>query len=292
VSYAIIRSGIIEHLLSGKLSLFDLGIYTVVHLQADFKTGIWRGSAPRILGTAPAGTSLRAVQRAIENLTEIRFLRTFRDRGVRGNFPYLVDKYDVRIGALKGLRLNAWKSESWQKPCYERDRCGVAESDRGTAPYQYVSRTSNQEEGKTYRRQKQSPADPRHPVVFLSCHDEFQSKFHQKPTWGGKDRKKLSDFLREHPSVAAEDILRRYRNLLDSGAHFHAEKHGSLFHLLSNFDVFMDGPVFDRVTGGSNGNNGSKSHRAGVTTAAAVVSVLGSRKVAHGIQSALPTGSD
>ena len=291
MSYAIIRSGIVEHLLSSRLSLFDLGIYTVIHLQADFKTGIWRGSAPRILATAPAGTSLRAVQRGLENLAEIRFLRPFRDRGARGNYPCLVDKYDVRIGALKGLRLNAWKSESWRKPFYERDQCGVAEGVAERAPYQYPV-TSNQEEGKTYRRQKPSPADPRHLVVFVACRDAFESKFGQKPTWGGKERKKLSDFLREHSSVEAEKIVRRYRNLLESTAHFHAEKRGSLFHLLSNFDVFMDGPVFDRVTGGSNGNNGSKSHRAGVTTAAALVSVLGSRKVAHGIQPALPTGSD
>jgi hypothetical protein len=119
VSYAIIRSGIVEHLLSGKLSLFDLGIYTVVHLQADFKTGIWRGSAPRILATSPVGTSLRAVQRGLETLNDIRFLRSFHQRGVRGNYPVLIDKYDVRIGALKGMRLNAWKSESCEKPAYE-----------------------------------------------------------------------------------------------------------------------------------------------------------------------------
>ena len=118
-SYAVIRSGIIEHLLSGRLSLFDFGVYTVVHLQANFRTGIWRGSAPRILATSPRGASLRAVQRGLETLNEIGFLRSFHQRGLRGNYPVLIDKYDVRTGALKGMRLNAWKSESWEKPRYE-----------------------------------------------------------------------------------------------------------------------------------------------------------------------------
>ena len=150
--YAIIRSGIIEHLISGRLSLFDLGVYAVIHLQADFRTGIWRGSAPRIQATSPAGTSLRAVQRGLETLNEIGFLRSFHQRGLRGNYPVLIDKYDVRTGALKGMRLNAWKSESWEKPKYEL----VAESVAERAP---SSVSSKQESVKQQPAASSKPED-------------------------------------------------------------------------------------------------------------------------------------
>jgi hypothetical protein len=117
--FAILRSGILDHLLAGKLGYGELGIYAAVHLQADFRTGIWIGSAPRILATAPRGTSLREVQRRLQTLTEIRFLRPFHTHGARGNFPWLIDKYEVKLGALKGKRLNAWQSVSWRSPFYE-----------------------------------------------------------------------------------------------------------------------------------------------------------------------------
>jgi hypothetical protein len=117
--FAILRSGILDHLLAGKLGYGELGIYAAVHLQADFRTGIWVGSAPRILATAPRGTSLREVQRRLQTLTEIGFLRPFHTHGARGNFPWLIDKYEVKLGALKGKRLNALQSDSWRSPFYE-----------------------------------------------------------------------------------------------------------------------------------------------------------------------------
>lgn len=135
--YAIIRRGLLDHLLEGRLGFFELGIYTTIHLQADFQTGVWRGSAPRLLATAPAGTTLREVQRAVQILVKIGFLRTFQTHGSRGNYAVLIDKYDVRIGALKGRRLNAAKSVSWREPFYEPCAERDAEANAEAAPSQY-----------------------------------------------------------------------------------------------------------------------------------------------------------
>jgi hypothetical protein len=126
--FAIIRGGILDHLVSGKIGFFELGLYATIHLQADFKTGVWWGSSPKLLAAAPSGTSLRDVQRGLQTLVEIGFLRTFRIHGARGNYPVLIDKYDVRTGALSGTRLNAAKSESWRKPLYESCAEAVAEA--------------------------------------------------------------------------------------------------------------------------------------------------------------------
>ena len=160
-----IRPGIEEHLLRGDMSLFEFGVYVTIHLQADYRTGIWRGSAPRILATAPRGASLRDVQRALEHLEELAYLRSFRKQGERGNAAYLIDKFTVRSGALKDMRLNARRSESWRSPTYEPCALPVAEDDAvpvalpvaEDAPSQEVRR--KKQELRPFRRQSR-PARP------------------------------------------------------------------------------------------------------------------------------------
>lgn len=130
-----IRRGIEEHLIAGTIGFFETGIYVAMHLQADFRTGVWVGSAPRLAATAPRGASLRDIQRAMERLAEIRFIRVFHTPGSRGNYRVLLHKFEPQTPALKGKRLNAFKSENWRdlvfETCAEGDAEGVAED----APY-------------------------------------------------------------------------------------------------------------------------------------------------------------
>ena len=114
-----IRRGIEEHLLAGRLGLFEFGVYLIIHFQVDFETGVWTGSAPRILAAAPRSTSLRDVQRALARLEQLGFIRTFHQQGQRGNYRVLINKYEPQTGALKGQRLNAQGSLTWRSPVYE-----------------------------------------------------------------------------------------------------------------------------------------------------------------------------
>jgi hypothetical protein len=127
-----------EHLLRGDISTLEFGVYVIIHLQADFSTGIWRGSAPRILNSAPRGADLRKIQRAIEHLTRLGLLKPFTTQGKRGNYPVLINKFTVRSGALTGMRLNAYKSDSWQRPVYESCAEDDAQDDAQNAPIQEV----------------------------------------------------------------------------------------------------------------------------------------------------------
>ena len=115
----IVLRDIQDHSIRGDLSLFELGIYTLIHFQSDFSSGVWMGSAPRVHATAPRGSTLRNVQRALDHLEELRFLRSLRIHGPRGNAPHLVHKYEPLNGALKGKRLNAFASDDWRHPVYE-----------------------------------------------------------------------------------------------------------------------------------------------------------------------------
>jgi hypothetical protein len=140
-----------EHLLRGDISALEFGVYAIIHLQADFSTGIWRGSAPRILNSAPRGADLRKIQRAIEHLTRLGLLKPFTTQGKRGNYPVLINKFTVRSGALTGMRLNAYKSDSWQRPVYEPCAEDDAQGDAQDAPIQEVR-------SKEGRKEQHNPA--------------------------------------------------------------------------------------------------------------------------------------
>jgi hypothetical protein len=84
------------------------------------------------------------------------------------------------------------------------------------------------------------------------------------PTWAGREGKPLQRFLSEQPAITAEEIAKRFGHLLASTSHYHQEKHGSLVYLLSNFDLFADGPIheFPKTQGGNNGRRQSFDPRA------------------------------
>jgi hypothetical protein len=288
--YVPIRPGISEHLLRGDLSAFEFGVYAIIHLQADFRTGIWRGSAPRILNSAPRGAELRAIQRALEQLTELGLLKHFHKQGQRGNFAFLINKFTVRSGALTGMRLNAAKSVSWQSPVYEScaddDAEGVAEGVAQDAPIQEVRR-KKEEERKPRTAKTAPPADARFGPFLEFAKSSFEAKHGNQPTWDcfGKDGAALAAFLRRAPHVTLEVWTAHLTAYFDSTEAFTAKQGGSLSYFISRFDTFSSGPIL----GGSNGNVTSFSERRSQKSAAAINTVLGRFAKASGdIYRALP----
>lgn len=120
-----IRRGLEEHLVSGQLGFLEAGVYLLIHLQANYETGVWVGSAPRLLATAPRGTDLRKVQRALQRLCQIGFVKVFHTHGKKGNFRALINRYEPQFGALIGMRLNAEASTSCQTSWTKSDTGGL-----------------------------------------------------------------------------------------------------------------------------------------------------------------------
>ena len=250
-----IRLGIAEYLLRGDVSVFEFGVYVIVHLQADYCHGIWRGSAPRILNSAPRGAKLREVQRALEHLTGLGLLKPFHKHGQRGNFPFLINKFTVRCGALKGMRLNADKSESWRHPKYEP--CADVDADDDAhgraqgAPIQEV-RSKREEMRKKPTSKAAAPADPRFKPVLDFAFEAFAQKHGQKPTWGARDFKALSAMLASNRSLDAAELERRFRNYLGSTDPFTQKQGGSLAYFSAHVDSFLVGPILEPQKGGQN----------------------------------------
>jgi hypothetical protein len=243
-----IRLGIAEHLLRGDISAFEFGVYVIVHLQADYSTGIWRGSAPRILNSAPRGAKLREVERALEHLTELGLLKHFHKHGQRGNFPFLINKFTVRSGALKGMRLNADKSDSWRHPKYEL--CADVDADDDAhvraqdAPIQEV-RSKKEEVTKKPAAKPAAPPDPRFQPFLDFAFGAFTQKHGQKPTWGGKDFRALASMLAANRSLEAAELERRFGNYLASTEAFTAKHGGSLAYFCAHTDSFLAGPILE-----------------------------------------------
>jgi hypothetical protein len=241
------------------MSLCEFGIYALIHIQADYRTGIWRGSAPRILATAPRGASLRQVQRALEHFEEMGYLKSFRVQGARGNTPYLIDKFTVRSGALKGYRVNAAKSESWQRPFYELVAEVVTEDDAvPVAEHDALSRSKKKEvrEKKNPAAKPAPPADPRYGPFLEFAKGSFEAKHKRPPTWDcfGKDGSALVAFLRRAHHVTLDGWQTHVVNFFDSTEAFTLKQGGSLAYFISRFDTFASGPIFEKTsTGGTHG---------------------------------------
>jgi hypothetical protein len=107
-TYVPIYTGLIHgYAETAKLSAYQLGLYVTIHAQADFSTGIWMGSAARLLATVPRDNSLQACQRALRHMCDLGLLKDFRATGVRGNTAYLINKFKIRSGERSGQTLNA-----------------------------------------------------------------------------------------------------------------------------------------------------------------------------------------
>jgi hypothetical protein len=199
--YIPIRPGILEHLLRGDISAFEFGVYVIVHLQADYRTGIWRGSAPRIIAAAPRGAELRKTQRALEHLTELSLLKPFTSQGKRGNYPVLINKFTVRSGALTGMRLNACKSNSWEHPVYESCADGDAEGVAEDAPIQEV----RSKEGRKPQHPASAPtaADSLEFDTKQSAFDLFWEKWPRKADRADARRAWLKIPIAEYPAIMA-----------------------------------------------------------------------------------------
>jgi hypothetical protein len=215
-----IRRGLEEHLVSGQIGVAEAGVYLVMHLQANFKTGIWVGSAPRLLATAPRGENLRDMQRAIERLAEIGFIRVFHEHGRRGNYHVLIHKYEPQCGALKGRRLNAAASSSWQQPTYEPCAEDVADVDAEVDADAVAEAAPilKEEENKNENEEAQALKEPS-PTVFSGIHflvssrqDQFLAKAF--PWVGDRSAEycKADSWLEENPNRRPRKISRFLHN--------------------------------------------------------------------------------
>lgn len=247
-----LRRGLWEHLRDGRMSHMDALAFIYIVSQADTRTGVWNGSASSLAGEIVV--SPRNARRLLERLSAAGYLKRFSVPGKHICYPILVHKYPISDGEHKGEHLDAANSTSPTLLQYKRAKTGEQECEHKGEQKASQKILDTRDKRQRPAAKTAPPADPRHKEAFDSCFEAYRVRFGVVPTWAGREAKTLQGFLREHSSIPAEEIARRYRNLLDSTDRWHGEKHGSLAHLLSNFDVFADGPILAAPQkGGSDG---------------------------------------
>jgi len=226
--------------------------------EADSRTGIWNGSAGALSGEL--GISQRTARDVLERMEYGGYIRRFTVPGRRACYPILVHKFYLTDGEHNGELLDALSSTDANTLQYlspENREHRVGRNGKHHGEHGAAQKRKRIEKEKEKEENPAANPTPRpishHKSIFDSCYEAYQARFGNAPTWGGKEAKFLQRFLREHPSISHEEVSRRYEHLLASTDSYHAQKHGSLLHLLSNFDAFADGPIVRIQKGDSNG---------------------------------------
>jgi hypothetical protein len=261
------RRGILEHIESGTIDLLESGIHDYLSLKANLlvaspcsiPVGICFTSAPAI-HVHCLRVSERTIQRCLEHMEQIGWLKTWKVAGKRGNYPVLVCRGSVHDLSGNEYRINGEKTSDWRQPVFEPvgDVSGRVLTGGGTLSGNREVRTEDATRKKKSRAKPAAkpaqPADPRFQPFVDFAFESFEAKHGQKPAWGGKDFKSLTSLLRKNQTLNLAELERRWNHYLASTEPFTAKQGDSLAYFSSRLDSFIDGPLFDRVNGGNNGN--------------------------------------
>ena len=118
------RRGILDHLEAGEISLLDLAVHDFLCLRANavvgnglpLPPGVWIGSAKAIHALCPRQISLRAIQRSLEHLEKLRWLKRWMAAGRMGNYPILIARFHVHDLSSNGYIINAEATTDWRNP--------------------------------------------------------------------------------------------------------------------------------------------------------------------------------
>jgi hypothetical protein len=105
------------------------------------------------------------------------------------------------------------------------------------------------------------PGDPRHRAFAEFATETFRTNHSgQLPAWSGKDWKALSILLQRNPNPSLDEMRRRWTDFLSSTDRYIRSQGDSLAFFCSNFDRFIDGPLFVAAIGGKL-NADERDHR-------------------------------
>jgi hypothetical protein len=160
------RRGILEHIEAGTIDLLESGIHDFLSLKANLLIGSPCSIPVGVVFTsAPAihpyyrRVSERTIQRCLEHLEAIGWLKLFNTQGKRGNYPVLVCRASVHDMSGNEYRINGTKTTDWRKPVFEPVgdvSVSCPESVGGVSGYRELREESRE------KREHQNPASVPH----------------------------------------------------------------------------------------------------------------------------------
>lgn len=117
-----------EHVAKGWMDEVMYLAYCVILRQADFETGVWRGSAERL--AAACLWSKSKANRALNRLVAGHYISSKHVPDVRGNYDVLINNFVPTVGSMKGKKLRRTKTVD-----YRSDSSMNLTSDSPVIPY-------------------------------------------------------------------------------------------------------------------------------------------------------------
>lgn len=118
------RRGALDHLKSGRITLFDNGVHDFLCLNAQSQVvngsgvppGVWIGSAAKIYLLTGRQESERRIRRCLEKLSRIGWIKRWHEQGRRGDYPILISKFVVRDVSGRDFVVSAEDTTDWRHP--------------------------------------------------------------------------------------------------------------------------------------------------------------------------------
>jgi hypothetical protein len=284
------RRGAGDHLASARISLFDDGLHDFLCMNAQARVdpssktppGVWIGSARKIwLLTGRQGTE-REIQRSLQKLERIGWIKRWIKSGQRGDYPILIAKFVVTgprqkaqnseevaapISAPTKLVVNAKATTDWQHPILEP----APNSDEVLSPL--LQEVKNL---KRTQHPKNRGADPRFKPI-VEHYYEGQRKAGIEPNCDRSDFGALGSWLKKNPGRSLESIAASLSNALGSTDHFPLRPGFRLREFLEHESKYQRGPLL---------KNDPRQVRPITSAPRNELSVSGSQKVkAYGVAS-------
>jgi hypothetical protein len=260
------RRGVVEHIENGTIDLLEDGIHDYLSLKANLvidgpcsiPVGVCFTSAPALHAHCPR-VSERTIQRILQHLESIGWIKTFKIPGRRGNYPTLLCRASVHDLSGNEYRINGAKTIDWRRPVYEPvGEVSVSCPEAGGTLSGYrEERVERKEKKESPAAKPTPPADARYHPFYQFASGSYTSKHGQQPIWVGKDRNGLKSLLKNQraENLPLERLKTNWRNFLTSTEPFTVKQFDSLAYFCSNIDKFSDGPILATLGKGINGTS-------------------------------------
>lgn len=115
VPHVKIRKGLIEdHLADGWMDEQMFTAYAIMLHTCDWATGIWLGSADRLVAATGYQWSQRTAERVLERLCAGRYITSGHVRGHKGNYPVFINNFVPTCGPDKDKKLRPTQTINWK----------------------------------------------------------------------------------------------------------------------------------------------------------------------------------
>jgi len=121
VAYIPLEMPMFELLREDKVSLNAFLILILLLKQCVWETGVWTGSAYRLVDSVGGKVEQRTAQRWLKDLADAGLVKSFHKPNSKADYAVLIHDYLVRFGKWKGHRLDAHATTDPKKPVYRLD---------------------------------------------------------------------------------------------------------------------------------------------------------------------------